>query len=309
MSPASHDDEAAPAWAAHFGTLERYDRFESVVRGYFRQRGVRILISDGVLTAPGGELGEGRLGLSSLSQLCAQAPESRWPRLVAGHFEALERSNAETERLRADLEDYSLVAPRLGVRLYEPGDLGPSLDAMIHRQDIPGLASVLCVDLPSAVRTLKREETGAWGIADDQLFDQAVANLGTLATAAIEEIDLGEHGTLLALQGESFFTASLVLTRDRFPRLDGVHGAFIGVPTRHLALALPFSDLQTLNTCAMLMAATARWEAQGPGSLSRRVWWTQNDRWIEIPYEVGDEGVKVTPPREFLAVLERAAGA
>lgn len=298
--------EPPPEWAGFFGSAERYERFEACVRVYFKGKGQRVMISEG--TVSGGDLGEMRLGLMNVGQLCAAAPEGEWPVLIAGHFDRLGAGQRESKELESQIADYALIGPRLGVRLFEPGHLGPVGEVAVMREDIPGLVSVLCVDMPSTVQTLKREQVEEWGVDDEELFERAMQNLEGLVDAEPEEVDFGEMGRCLMLGGESFFNASLLLVLDRYEGLVGTHGAFVSAPTRNVSLVLPFDDASAMQTCAALMAVTEGMERDGPGSLSRRVWWTRKGEWLEIPYEIAEEGVNVRAPAEFSKILEELAG-
>ena len=307
--PADSDPEPPPDWAGFFGAADRYERFEAAVRKHFKDRGVKVLISDGIVRIPPGapESADfaGEMGLMNLGQWCAGSKESEWAGHIADHFERLRRSHAERVQLESLASDFSEIAPRLAVRLYEPGSLPPKLlEAACSREDIPGLITMLCIDMPDTVHTVTRKQAGKWGQTDDALFDRAIANLDTLIDATPEQVDLDDGAKIWALGGNSFFNASAILRPDRLGPYTGKHGGFVSIPTRHLLLACPFDDAQALNTIAMLIHFTVNFERDGPGSLSRRIWWQRGADRIGIPYEVTDKGISVTPSHEFMKIME-----
>ncbi len=307
-SPASDPPpDAPPEWAPYFGSLDRYDRFESAVRAYFKARGVRVLITDGVLTRPDSSQESGAMGLNNIAQFCAQSEEPQWPALIEKHFDRIERSQGERIQLEAMEQDYDEIAPRLAVRLHEPDHVQTVLDASVFREDVPGLVTMLCIDMPDTVHTVTRERAEKWRLSDEELFERAVANVDSLIDVNPEHVEVDPETKLWLLGGESIYNASVILLADRLKPFEGKHGGFVSIPTRSLALAIPFDDPSALKTVAMLMHFTEKFEQDGPGSLSRRVWWHRAGERIELPYAITDKGVEVHPPQAFAKVMEELA--
>lgn len=300
--------EPPPEWAPYFKTLDRYDRFESIVRAHFAGRGVKVMISDGVVShaVPGRE--PARLGLENLGQLCAQSEESEWPTLIGQHFEGLQRGEEERARFESLGHDFAAISGMLALRLYEPEHLAPVLDQTVCWHDVPGLVTVLCIDTPSAVHTVTRERAGQWGKTDDELKSLALSNTEPLLDAEAQEVDTGGSTKLIVLGGNSYFNASIMLFPERLASFTGRFGGFVSVPTRSLALAIPFDDPAALQDVAALMHFTMQFVRDGPGSLSPRVWWHRGERRIELPYEVSDRGIQVFPDEEFQNLLSEELG-
>lgn len=300
-----------PEWAAFFGTGERYERFEGVVRSYFKGRGKRALIIDGMLrvgNAPGtprdAASKDQSFGLGNLAQVCAISPETEWAGTVAAHFERMERSFAADDLPSA--VPFEEARERLGVRLWDmPNQL--LTDLAVWREEIPGLASVLFIDSPESITTVRREDAAKWGRSDDELFEIALANLPTLAPMKRTSFDMPEGHELTEFLGESPFTCSFALLLDGADGVAGPHGFFFAVPSRHRVLTLAFLGMKTLPVLSNFMSLTKNLEREGPGSISPRVYWRHEGVTVEVPYRIEGDKLSVTPPGRLIEYLNELA--
>lgn len=300
-----------PEWAAFFRTGERYERFESVVRSYFKGRGKRALIIDGQLrvgNAPGSPrdkaAGEQTFGLGNLAQVCAISPEAEWAATVALHFERMARSFDENSLPSA--VPFEEARDRLGVRLWDmPNQL--LTDLAVWREEIPGLASVLFIDSPESITTVRREDAVKWGKSDDELFETALANLPTLAPLQRTSFELPEGHTLNEFLGESPFSCSFALLLDGADEVGGPHGFFFSVPSRHRVLTMAFLGIKSLHVLSNFMSLTQNLEREGPGSISARVYWRHEGVTLEVPYALDGDRLSVTPPGRLVEYLNELA--
>ena len=257
-----------PEWAAPLGTARRLERFESAVLDDLRRRPLQAEYRAGVVVpqGPASQASQG-WGLANLAQLCAGIPEFRWPAVIAHHFDLIVRVGSQEARLERELKDYANARPQLVPRLWDEQAAGDIQDRAVWRRDIPGLLTVLSIDLPESIRTVNRELLEGWGVGEDQAFARAFDNLDALTDRTINAVELGGGQRLLEIRGPSYYTASLALKMDTLPELSGPHGAFVGLPTRHMLLSLPFSSPQTMEKLHLLLLATRAAEQQGPGAL------------------------------------------
>jgi hypothetical protein len=295
------EEGAAPGWASFFASAAHYERFERVVRQFFLDRGERVLIEEEQVR--GSSLGEVSLGLMNVGQVCAQHEEGEWPRLVADHLSAVLRSFEEGAAAEEPLE-FEACRGQLVVRLYEAEDIARILDVAVVREDVPGLMSILCLDLPTSVQTLRRDQVEPWGKSDDELFAQAAANTAALIDVELQQVEVEEGVALWLASGDSVFNSAVLLMLERYLQFAGRHGMFVSAPTRHAVLVLPFDSLDAMHAIGHLMHLTGRFEEDGPGSLSTRVWWHKDGRWIDLPWEMTEDGISVNPPEAFTEVLQ-----
>lgn len=292
-----------PEWAGSLETTDRLERFEAAVLADLRRREIRAEYHDGMVSPEAVGLEGHRWGLSNLAQLCAGSPEDRWPALIAHHFDIMVRVGEQELRLEQELKVYVNARSQLAPRLWDEQAAGELREHAVWRQDIPGLLTVLSIDLPESIRTVSREMLDGWGVGEDQAFARAFDNLDALTERKISPVELGDGQRLLAIEGPSYYTASLALKMDAIPELSGRHGAFVGMPTRHVLLSMPFDGAATMQKLHHLMLATRAAEQQGPGSLSHRVYWYRLGKWHEVPFEISPNSINVMTPKDLAEYL------
>jgi len=296
-----------PTWAEALGDVEVLRTFETVVLGELRRRRISAKLLDGAVR-PTGSAQEGVIwGLGNVAQACATIEQARWPEFIGNHIETLLRLEREQRRLEAKLSSYGEAKIRLVARLWDEHATPEVRSAAVVRDDIPGLVTVLSLDLPDSIRTVSPEMLERWGVDEDQAFARAFANLDGLTERKIETVELGDGAKLLAIEGVSYYTASLALRIEEIPELMGRHGLFVGLPTRHALLAMPFNDVSDMKKLHHLMAMTRAGELRGPGSLSHRVYWYRPEdrpsRWCEVPFEISQTSVNVVAPKPLVEYL------
>ncbi|MFT3684440.1 MAG: hypothetical protein QM783_05845 [Phycisphaerales bacterium] len=245
-------------------------------------------------------------GLENIGQMCASKPVAEWSSLVTAHFNSMLQSRADHETT-ANLT-WDELQPRLGIRLMEITDHS-MFDWSLWREDLPGIASMVFVDEPTAITNLKRDRVIELGVLTEHVFENAFDNLQSLAPVKRSAFPLEEGGEIVLLEGESPFAAAHALHLERHVGVLGRHGAFISVPTRHTVLVLPFNDLYILRTLQHLLNIAAIMHRDGPGSISTNVYWIHNEDRIQLPYKVTERGAAITPPDELTEFLNRLAEA
>jgi len=300
MRPFRRKAEAPPDWAGFF-SAEEYQRFVELVRAYFTERGIPVRIADGVVTPlvtcniPSG------LGLQNLAQTCHLHDRGEWPTAIAAHFDAVRRATAAHEKTVG--KPFAEIESLLSVRLW-PEDYLSSLkaDKLIYRTDLEGTISAIVLDLPSSVETVSADEARTWHRSDDTLFDMATRNVVRNPLPAPEEHDL--NGVkLFGFLGQSFFVASHALVLHEYPECLGPHGTLVAVPHRHALLCAPIRDMSVAAGIGQFISIALGMFKDGPGSITPNVYWYQMGRYLNVPYELGESELRLTPPDEFVSML------
>lgn len=291
-------------------TTRRLGLFEREVVGWFRRSNIPYQLGEGFVVMPEGELGDLQFGLGNLAQLCAHYEEAEWPSIVQQHFDGIVKSMRTHRRDGDAVRALHTVRDKLAVRLWEVSDLPEKTAAeTLSREDIPGLVTVLCVDYPDSIATVRRDEAAGWGLTEDELFEIAIANSMRLAEPEAAVHDVGEGDTLVMYSGESFYVSSTIL---RFAEVGdgegiGEHGAFIAVPPRNVVIAMPFTGIGSLQALGKLMQITTGMHHDGPGPVTRRVYWWHDGVWDEVTYEVAEGRLNVKPSDALVEKMNRLA--
>jgi hypothetical protein len=245
-------------------------------------------------------------GLWNLAVLCGQHKERRWPILVGTHVGNLISPGNDIEALPEE-QLLDLVHVRL-----QSGEAGFDVGAHAVDEVIPGVSTVLAVDLPTMVTSPK---TSYWdhrgGVV--RWTEVGQRNLAALVGAADIELHHVEQGdaSFRLLLGESFFTASLALVLDdvvrRYdPAADLTHGALVAFPNRHQLIWRPVDDASVLPSLNAMVAFTTMGYDEGAGPVSGEVFWRHDGRWDQLT-DTHDGTKVVNVGAELQALLERLA--
>lgn len=294
---------AAPDWAGFF-TAAEYAEFLGLIGAYFRARGTAFRIEEGVVSVQ--DDGSLQFGLANLAQMCHQQPRGDWARIIAGHFGSLAQARREEQEIEDLVGDFARVAPLLAVRLFPRAHLdavGP--DKLVFREDLQDTITTLVFDLPATVRSVLPEQTEPWGKTAGELLAIGLENVRRTCLPGIREVELAPDLSIRLISGVSFMTASHALLLDHHPGCVGRFGALVGVPHRHAVLCYPMADRRVVKAVARLLPAVSGMEQEGPGSISRALYWYRQGRFLSLPYAETPEGYRFMVPPEFVKVLEQ----
>lgn len=290
----SEPDGALPLTVDQAATLRR------LVREAFAVHGREVVVeADHVRDDSGAQF-----GLWNLAVLCGQHKERKWPILVGTHVGNLVSPGNDIEVLP---EEQLLDLTHLRLASEDTG-----IDVSTHAvaQAIPGVFTVLAVDLPTMVSSPKTsfwEERG--GVS--RWTEVGHRNLAALVGASDIESHRVEQGetSFHLLLGESFFTASLALVLDdairRYdPHADLSNGVLVAFPNRHQLIWRALDDASVIPSLNGMIAFTTLGFDEGAGPLSGEVFWRHDGQWEQLT-ETRDGRATVNVSPEFQSVLER----
>ncbi|PZE86365.1 hypothetical protein [Curtobacterium sp. MCBD17_032] len=188
--------------------------------------------------------------------------DARRALIVGAHFDRMLQAHSEPppEDLGADeLRD------RIRLRLLAEDGADPT-DLTYARPFAPGLVLALCVDYPTMVSTLSTSALPKLALGSDELWAMGRFNTDAEPVDANAEIAPGVH----IVEGESLFTATKAVN---LPALFGAapFGTVVAIPHRHLLLAVPLRDadsVQAVQTLAgLLVRVLGDRDAGLPGGL------------------------------------------
>lgn len=304
-----------PEWASPLTSVESLNEFLELVYRYFRLRKIEIRLDDGVIISqeptadPTSTYDRYRYGLWNLMQTLAATEREDWAGIIAAHFDSVRRAPDVEAQFADRLASFEQGREHLVVRVFEQGYLPPEAKQhQLQRNSIPGLVSAVVVDFPESCRTLRREEAEAWKVPESEIWEAAIANTPRMARA--EARTLGDEGPspIQLLTGDSIYVASMLHNLADSPDMLGVYGCFVSAPVRHLLLTVPFNGAEAMRSLAPLIGMTVQIEEQGPGAVSKRVWWYARGVYEELKYAIDGRRIEITdmPPslRELLDSLK-----
>jgi hypothetical protein len=294
-----------PAWASFFAPAQ-WERFLMAVAHELSTRQLPFIYLGGTMQVTLANGQNAQLGLGNLAQICHQVQEREWRELIAHHFNIVLDGMQDDADAEALLTDFSKVQPQLFVRLISLESISRE-NLAVARNDIPGLISYLAVDLPSTVRSISAGEIEPWGKMPGELYEIALNNVRTKSVTQVERFTAETGIELITVSGEDFFVASHTLLLHEHPDWLGAYGSLLIIPTRHTFLVYPINDMLFTRAIQYLAMMATGMEQEGPGSITRKMYWYADGQYVEIPYTCVKTKVEVTPPPEFITLMNRIA--
>ncbi len=223
-------------------------------------------------------------GLRNLAEHCAQLPQSMWENEIREHL-----ALSAPERLRA-IEDqvcnggFESNASKLVVRLYpDSSSKDPGVAGCVHREDIPGLCTVLAVDMDRSIVGVPRALADAWGQSDDALFARALQNLPKHCTGKPCGFVLPKPMALRFefLEGGPYAAAS-ALRFDDLPLPKGRHGNLIGLPVRDSLISWAIDSWPSDDVLGSMFSMAHGRNGDGPYPVTRHIYWRRPDGVFEM---------------------------
>lgn len=266
---------------------------------------------------PAGDLGEARLiatdGRVFLLENLASQVRGETPAvqadIVADHFDRMIQAYSEppVEELGPDE-----LRERIRLRVLADDGAAPSdpTDLSYARPFAPGLVLGLCVDYPTMVTTISARSLERLSLGVDELF--AIGQLNTDSEPVDEHAELAPG--VFVVEGESLFVASKAVN---LPAVFGAapFGTVFAVPHRHLLLAVPLRDADSIGAvqalAGMLVQVLTNTERGLPGGpLSPLLFFSRNGQVSAVSGFDDETGaMRIEVDERFQRALEEAAAA
>ncbi len=297
------NEPKVPEWA-NFLTSSEYEKFLESIEKYFKNKGIAYELSDGVIHVKNDDFGFNQLGLSNVAQLCKLEGIAKCENVVKEHFDGMVQAHQFDIEFKKIIDDFEKVKDYIGVRLYNDGYLEQvNNDITITKNVAPGIHEMLIFDMPHAVTSIQPDQVVKWGKTSQELFTIGENNIREKYSFNISQEQFGDF-KIRFVQADHFFVPNILLEMDQYPGLVGSQGSLVGVPHRHAAIIYPIENLEVVNVINQLIPTIKGMYAEGPGSLSAKLYWLKKDGTIiELPSEISEKKLKFIPPEEFVNML------
>lgn len=283
-----------------FESATQNDYFLAIVGEYFRKLEITFALEDDVVVVEDDRFGGQRLGLYNLAQSCAQTDVDAWPEFIGDHFDLMQEAFVFDQEFVQRVHDFDYARNYLSLRIY-PEDYADHA-IIIQRPVAPGLMAMLVFDQPHAVTNVQPDQLKPWNVELDALFELAAQNAREAYEFPYRKIEVDEV-ELYYLAEDHLFVANAVLDVVQGNLAPGKKGMLATLPTRHVAMFYPVDTLETVKAVGTMMRMAYEIYADGPGSISDRVFWYDGSDFHVIPYAVEDQKLQVMPPQNFVDML------
>lgn len=270
---------------------------------YFKRKGLNYVHNDGVLEVPDNPFGMNQLGLVNLAQRCKLTGDGDWSEIIRDHFDGMIRASEFDKEFSKKKKDFSYAKEFVGVKLYNANYFDAvGRENVICRPVAESIIEVLIYDAPHTISNIKPEDANAWDIAIGDLFKIGFENMRRQYSANISKEALETFSVWLC-QANHFFVTNLALDHEEMKKYCGSKGALVGMPHRHALLIYPIESLEVVKAINMLIPVIAGMNNEGPGSISEKLFWYYGEQYINIPYERSEKNLSITPPAEFIDMM------
>jgi len=289
-------------WAP-FLTSDEAQSFTLDVKSYFSTLGPNYIvdIDQGIVTND-----SITYGLDNIAQIYHQTSESKKKSIVNEFFNSLRNDEAIGKQIQDNLDDFDSVKSYLGVRIYSREFLDQIGDSnLVSRFDFPGSVSVLVLDLPTTVSSIKPEQIAKWNLKTDELFKIGIDNVTAKYQPEISLEKISDKLSIWIIESENIFTATHIFHLQNRTQFIGKYGSLVLIPHRHAVLIYPIDNLNVVEAIKILIPLGQKMYLEGPGSISASIMWYHNGKYIDLPYSISNQKLNFNPPQEFNDVLNQ----
>jgi hypothetical protein len=233
-----------PGWCCYFSHAE-YNQFHTLISEYFAKKEMKIEWHDGQLKVIGTE---DVYGLGNIAQYCSRTPTDRWKSAIEIHFDRVQSFQSGS---LGNLNEFKNIETQIVARLMPLDSPYVQMETAMYRETLPGVATLLMIDMPEAFVGISSDARAAWPLDDDALYALAIRNTRKSTGFEVSNVALDDW-TVRTFTGESFLVASLALCLDELPACVGSFGALVSVPTRHILLCIALDQAPSAPQIAAL---------------------------------------------------------
>ncbi len=296
-------DQGVPGWASFF-TAKEYQTFIDLVADYFNELNTPFKMENGVIEfEEGNPLGFQSLGLGNLAQNCKQSAISDYKEIIEHHFGLMTNSLMDKKKFENIADDFDQVKQFIALRIHDDGYASHvGKENVIGFELAESLYAILVFDLPETIASVQTSYLDKWGKTKEELFSLGIQNIQTnyefpLFKEKIDGIDF------YAVITDHFFSPNIYFDLNNRSELLGVYGSVVAFPHRHTTLIYPIDNLNVTRVLHHLASMAYGMNVEGPGSITNRLYWYNNNKLEEIVYGFEENTISITPSESFVAML------
>jgi hypothetical protein len=260
----------------------------------------RFLPHSVVCRDPSGK--EQLVGLENLYRRARREDRAEWAELIVGFLGSI-----DLEQLQDAPKNLGEVTDRLMVRIGQPMR-APNAAGALWSQPLgdTGLQLNLVIDYPQSMVYVTEQMVEESGQPGESWLAPALANLKEKTPAGCLETIDADSGLKLCAVGDAYDASRALLLDALLPEFTE-RGYFVALPSRDELLVLPVTKESILNV-GWMKALADRNAKSAPYSISDEVYWVRGGAWLRFPMELSDQRLSITPPPEFLGILDELMG-
>jgi hypothetical protein len=295
--------KSVPQWANFFNAKE-YTRFINAVDSYFKIKNLRYTIDDGVLKTDEEVFGVDALGLTNIAQTCKLEHDQDWSDLVTHHFDGMMAAKVFDREFQSKKHNFEYAKGFLAVRLYHRHHFDTvGIENIIYEPFADDIMKVLVYDLPHTVSNVKPEDAKLWPKSIDELLKYGSDSVKQRYPVQASHERFNEFD-IWFISDNHLFATNAVLDQEGMHKYTGSKGALVGIPHRHAVLIYPIETLEVVQAINTLIPIIAGMYSEGPGSISKNIFWYRDGQFTNLPYELTKAKLRFSPPDSFVEMIQ-----
>jgi hypothetical protein len=263
-------------WNIIFSRAE-YGEYVRLVKKFYQEKGIKFSLSDSYIYL---QEKNQKVNLQNLAQMCKAHPQVEWEALISDYLERVQLLISGNSEPAITGQAFSDIADTIAVRIYPGGTILENDPVKsIYREDIPGTAATLVLDLPDRIVTITQEMAAPWNKTPQELFQLGLNNVNRTCIPSIAEVDIEDGMHIIEIRSSNFLTATYALLLEEFPQTIGKFGTLIGIPNRYLLACYPIDDKSVIRAITRLFPVIDQLYMEGPGSISPHLYWYRNGKY------------------------------
>ncbi len=290
-------EKTIPEWADFF-THKEYKEFIKCVKNHFENK-LTIDEKEGTVKVTGNET---IFGLLNVAHYCNENDISNYPKIIENHFDTLISSQKFSEEFSKNENDFDKVRQYIAVKIYPLEYLERvGFEKVIYEKITDDIFKTLVYDFPHTINTIKNEQLTVWDKTKEELFKIGSLNLKDKYEREISHTDMGDFKLWLIADNEGLST-NIIVDNEELQKYLGNQGALIGIPNGNLTIIYPINTLEVINA-VHTVAKIIEGEFDKPKAIIDKLYWYNKEKLIEIPFDITDDKITITPPQIFVDVL------
>ncbi len=220
---------------------------------------------------------DGVMMYGNILKTCAMLPENQWENIIESFVNDCFSSIRQIERAQKLLSSYAYVKRKIFPRIHSAQENeNDEYKGTLHREDIPGLLTVLYVREDRFNFGLSKDIVQKWNVHEDNIFAHAIKNLKRQGRLRFQKLELKDGKKVYLSESAIGYNSSHVLILETYAKYFGNYGVFYSLPVRDSLLLFPCSSADDIDNLWQFQFFTLKLYEAFPYPITQAIYWFYN---------------------------------
>ncbi|MDR1794160.1 MAG: hypothetical protein LBR25_02020 [Erysipelotrichaceae bacterium] len=248
----------------------KYMLFLDAIEQYFECRQVPCIIRGDWMSI--GDSGE-NYDLDLWFRRYEQVNPQEYPICIEQHLNTLQKTMQLEKEIQRHDHDFDFIRPYLATTLYKHDCFDPeSLSEIVCDSQSGDLLTTLVFDLPTLMEPVRIKQTEHWQLSLSELLALGKENIRQKYPLEYQETGF-RNDSIFKVQTSHRFAVNFLFELDKHPRLLGVKGSLVAMPSYNQLWIYPINSLRLIAVLKELMIRISTLYAKLPDPLTPDIYW------------------------------------